>query len=257
MAFLLIFFKFYDIISCKNKKEKKREEENMRPILKISFERWKFNEEYQVWVSTYGRIRNKDKSDYEIKTGEGYCWYYSKERREQKKDYIIPIHRLVMLTWRPINTTKRMTVDHLDHNKRNNHISNLAWITPEENVKKGLDDSIVFNTEFGNIPHTEFRALKEQKKQQNIAMQTKKTKPIIQNLLVTVTGSNWPNASFSSIKFDGTESAIITTSKTLENVCSNEQFSRSKFSQYCRDIINEKNGIKEKTYFGLLIKGVK
>lgn len=239
------------------KKKRKKRGRKMLPILKISFERWRFNKEYEVYVSTYGRIRNKDKSDYEIKTGEGYCWYYSEERRKQKKDYLIPIHRLVMLTWRPIKTTERMTVDHKDHNKRNNHLSNLAWLTPKENVQKGLEDSIVFNTEFGNIPEPEFRRLKEEKKQKNATSQTKKSKSVTKSLLVTIIGDNWPNASFSSIKFDKTDSAIIATSRTLEAACSSEQFSRSTFNQYCRDIINGKNSIKEKNYFGLLIKEVK
>lgn len=229
----------------------------MLPIFKISIERWRFNKEYEIYVSTHGRIKLKDKSDYEIKTGEGYCWYYSEERKKQKKDYLIPIHRLVMLTWRPINTAKRMTVDHRDHNKRNNHLSNLIWLTPEENVQKGLEDSIIFNTEFGNIPQPDFCRLKEEKKQQNKMAQNTKPKSITQHLLVTIIGDNWPNASFSSIKFDGTDSAIVTTSKTLENICSSDQFSRKTFNQYCRAIISGKDGLKEKKYFGLCIKGVK
>lgn len=136
----------------------------MLPIIKISFERWRFNKEYEIYVSTHGRIRLKDKSDYEIKTGEGYCWYFDKERKNQKKDYIIPIHRLVMLTWRPIKTAERMTVDHKDHNKRNNHLSNLTWLTPKENEQKGLEESIVFNSRFGTVPYSEFKRLKEEKR---------------------------------------------------------------------------------------------
>lgn len=223
----------------------------MLPILKISFERWKFNKEYEVYVSTHGRIRLKDKSNYEIKTGEGYCWYYSEERKKQKKDYLIPIHRLVMLTWRPIDTDKRMTVDHKDHNKRNNHLSNLAWLTPEENVQKGLEDSIVFNTVEGSVPYTEFQHQKKQKKK------TSAPTPTVTHLLVTVKGDCRPYKTGLRMNILPIDADIISLASTLDRGLNRTDFCQTTFKKICRDIVSGKNPQGVKTYFGLEIKGVK
>lgn len=227
----------------------------MLPILKISFERWKFNKEYEVYVSTHGRIRLKDKSDYEIKTGEGYCWYYSEERKKQKKDYIIPIHRLVMLTWRPIESTTRMTVDHKDHNRRNNHLSNLAWLTPEENVQRGLDDSIVFSSKVGVMLHTEFQKIKEEKKQKqpNSPVQTS----VVKHLLVTVKGECGPYRTGLRMDIKPTEAEIITLAGTLDRALNRADFCQHTFKQICRDIVSGKNSTGSKNYFGFEIRGVK
>ena len=40
-----------------------------------------------------------------------------------------------MLTWKPIPNAESLTVDHLDHNKRNNSVENLEWITSSDNQK--------------------------------------------------------------------------------------------------------------------------
>jgi hypothetical protein len=51
-------------------------------------------------------------------------------------------HRLVMLTWRPTPDAENLTVDHLDHNKRNNALSNLEWVSYEENQERAKDDLV-------------------------------------------------------------------------------------------------------------------
>ena len=49
-------------------------------------------------------------------------------------------HRLVMLTWKPIPNAEDMTVDHLDHNKRNNKLDNLEWVDETENKTRAKED---------------------------------------------------------------------------------------------------------------------
>ena len=48
-----------------------------------------------------------------------------------------------MLTWRPIANADEMTVDHLDHNKRNNRLSNLEWVPGYENLIRAQADEVV------------------------------------------------------------------------------------------------------------------
>ena len=47
-----------------------------------------------------------------------------------------------MLTWRPIPNAEELTVDHLNHNKRDNSLENLEWVTKEENLRRAAEDLI-------------------------------------------------------------------------------------------------------------------
>ena len=51
------------------------------------------------------------------------------------------IHRLVLMTWRPLpNDGTPMTVDHLDSNRRNNHLDNLEWVSEKENLRRASEN---------------------------------------------------------------------------------------------------------------------
>lgn len=106
-------------------------------IFKI--ERWKYNKTYQVWVSNQGRFRNKSKVDIPVKiSNDGYCYI----KVDCSTCQFMRAHRLVMLTWKPTSEAENLTVDHLDHNKRNNALSNLEWVSRTENLERAKDDYI-------------------------------------------------------------------------------------------------------------------
>ena len=111
----------------------------MLPTIKIRFERWKFNKDYGVYVSTHGRFRNRDKADLPIKINQkGYCCV-KVDCTTCATQYA---HRLVMLTWRPTDEAENLTVDHKNHNKRDNALDNLEWVTFEENIQRAKVDFI-------------------------------------------------------------------------------------------------------------------
>lgn len=108
------------------------------PTITINIERWKWNRKYRVFVSNRGRVKNIDGKVLKAKTtSTGYLAV----RVAAKKAMFI--HRLVMETWHPISNSEEMTVDHLDHNKRNNDIRNLEWVTEKENRERATRDQLI------------------------------------------------------------------------------------------------------------------
>ncbi len=55
-----------------------------------------------------------------------------------KREYI---HRLVALKYIP-NPENKRTVNHIDGNPKNNHMSNLEWATHGENTKHAYDNNM-------------------------------------------------------------------------------------------------------------------
>ena len=91
----------------------------------FSVERWKFNKDYNIYVSTQGRFKDKDKNFIEPIPLNGYM-------RLRLGDEVVSAHRLVLKTFHPV-ADETLTVDHIDHNKRNNALSNLRWLSHKEN----------------------------------------------------------------------------------------------------------------------------
>lgn len=110
----------------------------MFPKLHIELERWKWNDEYGFWVSNLGNFKDAQKRDVSPKVDSGYMRLVNWEKNKS-----IYAHRLVMLTWRPIPHANEMTVDHLDHNKRNNKLKNLEWVPFYENQVRAQADVVV------------------------------------------------------------------------------------------------------------------
>ena len=52
----------------------------------------------------------------------------------------IPVHRIVASAFNYDKYFDKATVDHIDGNKLNNHISNLEWVTQGENEKRSYEN---------------------------------------------------------------------------------------------------------------------
>ena len=108
------------------------------PTLHLKIERWKFNKEYGVYVSTLGNFKDRHKRRLPIVIrSDGYCAVKVEGTYSYKS-----AHRLVMLTWCPIPNAEKMTVDHKNHNKRDNSLANLEWITRAENLRRAREDFV-------------------------------------------------------------------------------------------------------------------
>ncbi len=81
-------------------------------------------------VSNYGRFRNKETKVLHqcTKTSSGYI-------RVSIKNQNYALHRIVLSSFNPIENLDEWTVDHIDGNRSNNKLSNLRWVSPEENTQ--------------------------------------------------------------------------------------------------------------------------
>ena len=110
----------------------------------LSIERWKWNPDFELYVSNKGHFRNRDKKDVPIQVGNnGYCWIYCGGTAHKH----LLAHRVVMLTWRPTPNAEHLTIDHLNHNKRDNSLENLEWVTKAENIRRAKADHLTVKVE--------------------------------------------------------------------------------------------------------------
>ena len=117
------------------------------PKLNLKIERWKWNKEYRVYVSTLGHVKDEYKQNLALKIApEGYC-------KVTTRYGLKSVHRLVMLTFKPIPNAESLTVDHLNHNKRDNSLNNLEWVTKEENLKRANKDYIMIEERSARVIH--------------------------------------------------------------------------------------------------------
>lgn len=100
-------------------------------------------------ISNFGRIKDQDDKEVECITSKAG---YVTVKLSNKYYYI---HRLVAIAFIP-NPDNKKCVDHIDHNRSNNSLTNLRWATHGENGKnkklsiknKSGYPGIQFNTYF-------------------------------------------------------------------------------------------------------------
>lgn len=101
-------------------------------IFKI--EKWKWNKDFQLYISNFGHIKNKNKKAIPLKmNSRGYLAIETINGLQY-------VHRLVLSTFRPVIDSENLTVDHINHNKRDNRLSNLEWVTRKENERRASND---------------------------------------------------------------------------------------------------------------------
>jgi len=100
------------------------------PRFFVNCERWKWNDDLRIYVSTHGHFKDEHKRNKACKVKDNYFWINIDGKW-------LPAHRVVLLTWRPLpNDGEPMTVDHLNSITRDNRLCNLEWVTREENLRR-------------------------------------------------------------------------------------------------------------------------
>lgn len=106
------------------------------PRFFAGIERWKWNADLRLYVSTHGHFKDEHKRNKACKVRDNYFWIYANGQW-------LPAHRVVLLTWRPLpNDGEPMTVDHLNSITRDNRLCNLEWVTAAENKRRARENEL-------------------------------------------------------------------------------------------------------------------
>ena len=101
---------------------------------------WKRTEYENYEVSNHGRYRNA-KTGKVLKLQKHHKGYLKAQMKDNGKHVGRFIHRLVAIAFIP-NPNNLPQVDHLDNDKTNNHVSNLEWVTGQENHRRKVKDGL-------------------------------------------------------------------------------------------------------------------
>lgn len=91
-------------------------------------------------ISNYGRVKNK-KTDYILKPALGSWGYEFVQLCDKGRETSKCIHRMVAESFLD-NPDNLPQVNHIDGNKRNNHIDNLEWVSCSQNIKHAFNTGL-------------------------------------------------------------------------------------------------------------------
>lgn len=106
---------------------------------------WHRIDETNFEISTSGSVRNMiNKMQRQLRAGgtSPYLMVQVYIGNGKRKNYLV--HRLVAKYFIP-NPSEKEQVNHIDKNKTNNHVSNLEWVTPKENMKHHYENGGIKN----------------------------------------------------------------------------------------------------------------
>ena len=119
--------------------------------------------------------------DFKVRRDNGYASIYTKESG------FWSVHQLVAQTWIPNNDPSKNSVDHLDHNKRNNNVKNLEWCTVAENRARGERDLCYDPEDADRLINKYIQANRDLKKE--IKLLKAKNAPVPSSMVVVCNGT--------------------------------------------------------------------
>lgn len=104
-------------------------------------------ENYQI--SNLGKIKNKNNKILKPqKNIYGYMSINLYKRQKFSKLLVknFRVHRLVLTTFNPVENMEKLQVNHIDHDRTNNALTNLEWTTAKENCNNKKPKKVFYNS---------------------------------------------------------------------------------------------------------------
>jgi hypothetical protein len=93
--------------------------------------------EGRYMISNFSRVYDTKTEKFvaQVLTGNPSYWYANlSPTQEGFRRKLFRVHRLMMLSWEPIDSPESFVVDHIDINPYNNSLYNLRWVTKRQNT---------------------------------------------------------------------------------------------------------------------------
>lgn len=104
---------------------------------------WKPIEGFGHWqVSNFGRIRS-GKTGRVLKQGTTRLGYKHIVRIIDDRVKSVQVHRIVAIAFLGHPCGNRNEINHIDGNKANNHVSNLEWVSRQENMEHAWSNGLI------------------------------------------------------------------------------------------------------------------
>ena len=102
----------------------------------------KYELKFDYYVTEDGRIYSDKTKKYlsEQFDQDGYVKVQMMSTDGKRHRY--SVHRLVMENFNPIENMEQYQVNHIDGNKRNNALTNLEWVTCQENINHAIKNNL-------------------------------------------------------------------------------------------------------------------
>jgi hypothetical protein len=120
---------------------------------------------YNYECSNLGRIKtfnwkNSKKEAIMKPALDGSGYYRTVLKRQDGKLCTIKVHRIILMTFKPIENSNYLECNHINGIKNDNNINNLEWVTRHENLKHSMDNNLQYvlkGEEIGNSKLKEFQ----------------------------------------------------------------------------------------------------
>ena len=111
-------------------------------------------------VSNYGRVKSlKRKIHKFLKPAANHAGYLVVALSKDGKVKQYKVHRLVLMTFNPVENMDKLDVNHKDGNKLNNNLDNLEWCTRSENINHSYQNGL---QKVVTNPHGTFNVLNQE-----------------------------------------------------------------------------------------------
>lgn len=94
---------------------------------------------YDYYITDDGRVWSEKTKKYLATNLDKYGYVKVRLVSPNSKRHTYSIHRLMLENFNPVENMEELQVNHIDGNKLNNHLNNLEWTTPHENVQHAFD----------------------------------------------------------------------------------------------------------------------